>query len=832
MYNAPRYICIHGHFYQPPRENPWLEAVEVQDSAAPYHDWNERITSECYEPNAHARILDEKGLIARVISNYERISWNFGPTLLTWLAAKAPRVYKSLQRADAQSQRRFSGHGSAMAQAYNHVIMPLAKRRDKRTQIIWGLRDFKHRFGRMAEGMWLPETAVDLETLDLLSECGLRFTVLAPHQARAVRPLVPAAEVAQGDAPPLPRAPDEFVDVSGGRIDPTRAYEIRLPSGRTLALFFYDGPVARAVAFEGLLNRGEDLVARLLSTLPPRNQHAQLVHIATDGETYGHHHKYGEMALAYALDQIEGRDDIALTNYGEFLARHPPTHEVLIYENTSWSCAHGIERWRSDCGCHTYSQPGWNQRWRAPLRAALDLLSERVAPLFEQIGGRFLRDPLLAHDDYIDVILDRSERSRARFLNNHAKGPLDAAAKTTVWKLMELGRYAQLMYTSCGWFFSDLGGPETVQDIQYAGRVLQLARELGEKDLEPAFLGHLEAARGNTAEAPTGRAVYERAVKNAQVDLIHVGAHHAISSLFTSPGQPAPSRIYCYSIKQQEQQHHHTGRLRLSIGRLHVKSDITTEEAALSYGALYLGDHNVSAGVLDDFADDGAADGERLAAALLPPFSRGDLPELLRTLDHLFGEKTYSLKHLFRDEQRAIIAIILDKTLRSVAGAFQHLYENHAPLMRFLSTLGVPQPGALRAAAEYAINSSLQAAVMGPTIDRQHIERLLDEANRTGIHLDDEQLRFALGAALDRLSSRLEQHKDDLRVLKELLSLVELAGAPPFQVNLFRTQNAYAELLETAYPATRTRQAPDGAEWGQLFAQLGERLHVKLPNPV
>ncbi|HEY2321618.1 MAG TPA: glycoside hydrolase, partial [Thermoanaerobaculia bacterium] len=323
-----RFIAVHGHFYQPPRENPWLEAVETQDTAHPYHDWNERITFECYAPNASARILDDSDRILRIVNNYATMSFNFGPTLLSWLEVHAPETYAAIIDADRASRARFSGHGSAIAQAYNHIIMPLANARDRRTQVQWGIRDFEHRFGRKPEGMWLPETAVDTDTLEVLAAAGIRFTILEPGQAREAG------------------------------IDPTMAYRCNLPSGRSIAIFFYDGPISRAVAFENLLARGEFLANRLAGAFDPSRTHDQLVNIATDGETYGHHHRYGDMALAYALHYIEERELATLTNYGEYLEKHPPVHEVEIRENTAWSCAHGVERWRSDCGCSTGGQAG------------------------------------------------------------------------------------------------------------------------------------------------------------------------------------------------------------------------------------------------------------------------------------------------------------------------------------------------------------------------------------------------------------------------------------------------------------------------------------------
>ena len=388
-----RYLCIHCHFYQPPRENPWLESIELQESAYPYHDWNERITAECYAANASSRILTADNRIIRIVNNYSRISFNFGPTLLSWLEEHAPDTYQAILTADKESQQRCSGHGNAIAQVYNHMIMPLANRRDKQTQVVWGIGDFEHRFGRKPEGMWLAETAVDVETLEVLAEHDIKFTVLAPSQALHER-----------------RAgTTKFKNVEGGKIDPTRPYICNLPSGRSINLFFYDGPISRAVAFEGLLDNGETFANRLLSGFADNRRWAQLMHIATDGETYGHHHSKGDMALAYALHHIESNNLAKLTNYGEYLEINPPTHEVEIVENTAWSCVHGVGRWSRDCGCNSGGKPGWNQAWRAPLRAAFDYLRDELAPEYERKASELLHDPWQARDEYINVVLDRDE---------------------------------------------------------------------------------------------------------------------------------------------------------------------------------------------------------------------------------------------------------------------------------------------------------------------------------------------------------------------------------------------------------------------------------------
>ncbi|EQD31905.1 glycoside hydrolase family protein, partial [mine drainage metagenome] len=531
-----RYLCVHGHFYQPPRENPWLERVEVEDSADPYHDWNARITAECYEPNTASRIMDPQGRILRISDNYSRMSFNVGPTLLGWMESQAPEVYRRILAADRRSQETFGGHGSALAQAYNHVILPLANPRDQRTEIVWGIRDFEHRFGRPPEGLWLPETAVDLASLEICAEHGIRFVLLAPHQARRVRPL-------NGNAP--------WSEVTGNRVDPTCAYLVRLPSGRSLSAFFYDGPISQAVAFGHLLDNGEVLAQRLVGAFSEEGKFGrtwpQLVHIATDGETYGHHHRHGDMALSYALHLVETRSQARLTNYGEYLTLVPPAQEVEIAENTSWSCPHGVERWRGNCGCQTGLHPGWNQAWRAPLRAALDWLRDEVAPRFEEKGRTLFHDPWAARDDYVQVVLDRSEPTREGFFSRHARIPLSPEQRTEALKLLELQRHALLMYTSCGWFFDELSGIETVQVLRYAGRVIQLAEELFDLRLEPAFLERLRAARSNLPEQGDGAEVYRRYALPSRVDLGKVAAHYAISSLF-EPYEP-DRRIYCYRVQ-------------------------------------------------------------------------------------------------------------------------------------------------------------------------------------------------------------------------------------------------------------------------------------------
>jgi alpha-amylase/alpha-mannosidase (GH57 family) len=803
-----RFLCIHGHFYQPPRENPWLEAVEVQDSAAPYHDWNERVLAECYAPNAVSRILDEKGYIRKIVNNYSNISFDFGPTLLSWLEEKAEAVYQAVLMADWESIQRFSGHGSAMAQAYSHMVLPLADRRDKITQVEWGLRDFESRFRRPAEGMWLPETAVDLETLDGMAERGIRFTILAPHQALRIRP-------AEGGG---------WQEVPAGAVDITRAYEVDLPSGRTIAVFFYHDAIARAVSFEGLLSSGDAFAKRLLDAFPAGNSDPQLVHVATDGESYGHHHRFGDMALAYALDKVEAGGQAALTNYGEFLAKNPPRWKVQIAENTSWSCSHGVERWRSDCGCNTGQHPEWNQAWRAPLRGALDSLRDELAPLFEREAARFFRDPWAARNEYVAVVLDRSEESLEKFFRTVQSRPLSEEERTRALKLLEMQRHAMLMFTSCGWFFDDLAGIESLQNLQYAARAVQLAQELFGDGGEERFLGRLREAVGNEKGKPDGGAVYGR-IRTARVDLPQVAAHYAVASIFESYGDR--TRISCYRVERHKQRIFEAGRAKLAVGLVTVTSEITREHARLCYGMLHFGDHNFSGGVCPCRSD---GEFSALETDLSTSFLRGDFPEAIRFIDTYFGGVAYSLVSLFLDEQRKILNLVIQENLADAEAVYSQLYENHAPLMRFLQMLKMPLPKAFQAAAVVAVNGRLRDAFSSPTLDVDYIHRLLEQAEAADIELDGEALGFTLRNTINRLAADWYTEPEEPARLQILQQAVDLARSLPFWVDLWKAQNVYYEILQNTYPRMRdrTRENQDGGpDWTKEFLDLGELLRVR-----
>ncbi len=805
-----RYVCIHAHFYQPPRENAWLEAVEYQDSAYPYHDWNERVTAECYAPNSASRILDGDGRILQIVNNYSRISFNFGPTLLSWMEQNSPDVYQAILNADGESQRRFSGHGSAVAQAYNHMILPLATRQDKHTQILWGIRDFESRFGRQPEGMWLPETAVDLQTLEVLADLGIKFTILAPYQAGRVRPLGGRA----------------WRKVDGGRIDPSMAYAVRVPGGKTITAFFYDGPISRAIAFEELLADGRQFSERLLGAFSDSRTWPQLVHIATDGETYGHHRSYGDMALAFALNYIESGQQAKLTNYGEYLERHPPTHEAKVIGNTSWSCAHGIERWRSDCGCHSGGHTGWNQQWRAPLRQALDWLRDASVPRYEAAAAKLFSDPWQTREAYIQVLLDRSRENVMGFMNRQAGRELSLGEVENGLQLLELQRYLMLMYTSCGWFFDDLSGIETVQVIQYAARALQLADQLFAEDLTAPLLDLLSQASSNLAEQGNGRQIYERLVQPAMVDLEKVGAHYAVSSLFEDYGPK--TRIYCYDVERTEARSMRQGKLRALLGQIHVTSEITWASDRLIFGVLQMTDHSIVGGVRK-FQDQGAY--LELEHELDSALATAELAEIVRLVDKHFGSSTYTLRLLFRDEQRKILNALLEEATNQARVLYRNFHDEHAPLIRFVTDLGVPLPRRFRLAVDFTLNSDLLEEISRDEVDVQRAKEILEEVRRTGVQLDAVTLEFALRHTIERSFRQFGGEPTAPGLIQRLEQTVDLAVSLPFEVRLWEAQNIYYRVMREQAPEVK-RQAEqslsDAQAWMESFTRLGDKLRVKV----
>lgn len=497
-----RSLIIHGHFYQPPRENPWTGNIDSEPDAAPFHDWNERIHAECYAPNCAVGLQDANGN-NRVVNNYTNLSFDFGPTLLSWLERQHPVTYSSIVAADAESVERCNGHGNAIAQAYNHAILPLCNERDRLTQIRWGLADFRHRFRREPESIWLPETACNDDVLDSLIDHGVRFVILAPQQAARIRD--------------PRRSPASWQQTTKDSIDTRMAYQRfhRDGSGRSLAVFFYDHDIAQAIAFEAALSSSASLADRIVARLGS----AALVNVATDGESYGHHHKFGDLGLAHLLETAAPALGLQVTNYGAYLDQYPPAVEVEIDngpagQGSSWSCIHGVNRWIGDCGCHTGGGGDWNQAWRRPLREALNFLRDEAATAFEATRGELFIDPWAARDDSIKLILDQFA-SREMFLRQHASFHLNPEQERKALAFLEMQRHALLMFTSCGWFFNDIGGLEPIQILKYACRVIELMQDLGLPSPRQQFLEILAAAQSNKPELGNGADIYRRFVEPA-----------------------------------------------------------------------------------------------------------------------------------------------------------------------------------------------------------------------------------------------------------------------------------------------------------------------------
>ena len=803
-----RYVCIHGHFYQPPRENPWLEEVELQDSAYPYHDWNERVTAECYAPNAASRILAPDKSITEIVNNYSRISFNFGPTLMSWLERHEKEVHDAIIEADKQSLRRFSGHGSAIAQVYNHMIMPLANARDKRTQVIWGIGDFVHRFGRRPEGMWLAETAVDIKTLEALAEQEILFTILAPRQAWRIRK----------------RGLRRWRDVSGGRIDPRMAYLCKLPSGRTINLFFYDGPIAQDIAFTGLLSSGVDFANRLLGSFDGGRADAQLTHVATDGETYGHHHRFGDMALAYCLHHIESKRLANLTVYGEVLRKHAPIYEVEILQNTSWSCIHGVERWRSNCGCNM-GRDGWTQEWRQPLREAIDWLRDELAPLYEKGARGYVRDAWRARDDYIKVVLDRSNESVAAFFAAHASREFLDSDVAHLFRLLEMQRHAMLMYTSCGWFFDEISGIESIQVLAYAARAIQLAEKTAGVDLEPQFLERLERAPSNVPEHSSGAAVYRSLVRPMMVDLLRVGAHYAVSSLFEDYAEE--STIYAYKATRESHELNESGRQKLAVGCARLRSNVTAAESRIVYAVLHLGDHNLLGGVRE-FVDHESF--QEMRRDTKEAFNRSDLPEIIRLMDKHFETHNYSLWHLFRDEQRKVWDRILNSTLEEVAGSFRRTYNHHSPIMRAMREQRVPIPKALVVSAELTVDGDLRRAIESDEFDSAHVAGLIEEVKRWGFEVDRPTLGFVASMRAHEFLESFMYTPQDSSPLEEIYSMLVVLEPLALPLELFKVRNQLflirKQMLAQMIERGRHGDA-EAAKWIDRFVRLTDYLRHK-----
>ena len=814
--NTEKFLTIHGHFYQPPRENPWLEAIELQDSALPFHDWNERINKECYNPNSVSKIVDSRNRILDVVNNYEHMSFNFGPTLLSWMEQFAPLTYERIIKADIESVTEHSGHGNAMAQVYNHIIMPLANERDKETQVKWGIRDFEYRFGRKPEGMWLAETAVDDDTLRVLEANGIKFTVLSPYQALKIRK--------ENDK--------EWTDVSWGNIDPARSYRYYIKSapGKYIDLFFYDGAISRSVAFDELLKDGNKFAKRLREGVSDCRDYPQLVNIATDGESYGHHTKFGDMALAYVL-QIKAKEEgFTLTNYGEYLEKYRSDYEVDIKQASSWSCFHGVGRWKEDCGCSTGGHPGWNQKWRKPLRDALDYLRDELVKVFEeQAPNYFNKDCWEVRNKYIQVILDRNLMNVLKFQNEHFRPELSDAQKVKGMELLEIQRQAMLMYTSCGWFFSEISGIETVQIMKYAARAMQLAAKFTKKDFETHFTEILSEAKSNITEYGTGRDIFNNFVKPSIVTGKQVASLWAISSLYQDFEDE--ENVYCYTIKRNDYQKVQKGNSNFVIGNIELQSMVTLQKQNLVFALMQYsgGDFHCA---IKEYSDENEYN--HLKTELIKTFLLNPLTEIIRALDEYFGKDYFTLKDIFIEERRKILQRLLKGKMQKFAQIYQEMYNEGKSSIYQMQNLGLSIPDEFKIAAEYALSRKFNELIQDSNgfVDPAVLQEASDinlETRTMGIKLDKQPSNAIFSKKILQNINRLA-YSFEIQQADVVLELFDYIEKLELEIDISEAQNIYfskiyhkiGEIIESSKTSNRTSDK----KFVDMLLDIGTKLNI------
>jgi alpha-amylase/alpha-mannosidase (GH57 family) len=807
-----QFVCIHSHFYQPPRENPWLQIIESQESAYPFHDWNARINAECYKENAQSFLIGENGKIDGIVNNYSLMNFNFGPSLLSWMEKHDPNTYSLIIEGDQLGAKRFNGHGTAIAQCYNHIIMPLANFRDKETQINWGLKDFERRFGRQPESMWLPETAVDIESLEILSDYGMKYIILAPRQAQKIRPL---------------NSDTDWIDVSHEKIDPRRPYLINLPSGRSIIGFFYDGGISKDVAFQGLLHNGETFANRLINSFSADLSEVQISHIATDGETYGHHHRHGDMALAYALKYIENHPEVALTNYGEFIEQNPPQYEAMIFEKSSWSCVHGVSRWTDDCGCNSGMKPGWRQKWRRPLREGYDFLRNSMQDQFVKSMERRNIDPWKLRNDYIDIIFDRSEAKTIEFINKWSPETQSPEQINSFIKELEVQHQLQLMYTSCAWFFDEISGIETTQTLQYACRALELYTDLyPENSLENEFLSLIEKAPSNIPDLKNGRYIYENLVQPVKVNFSSMAVHIAIANLFEE--FPEDFSIYSFDVQIQKSHKFKIGRHKIAIGVARLYSQVTHSIKNITFAAIRFEDHNLNAGVRFFQSEDNYQ-------SLLQQFNEihqnADLPAAIRVLDKEFGPELYTLKDLIRDYRYKVIDELTKGHMSSIEGQLSSIYKQNYGIMSHLSNLKVPLPKVLQYIGSFVKHKNLLDALAGDLTSekRETIEAILSDTKRWGIDLNYNNIGDSLVLAINDRISRLIQNSLSEKLFENLtedvLFLLEVGQQLEFDLDLKTGQTKFFNWVNLDGVLAFSN---DGPKRDKLL-KIADHLKVSLP---
>ncbi|MCM1072949.1 MAG: DUF3536 domain-containing protein, partial [Bacteroides sp.] len=709
------------------------------------------------------------------------------------------------------SRKMHSGHGNAIAQVYNHMIMPLANERDKQTQVKWGIKDFEYRFGREPEGIWLAETAVDDDTLRVLVENGIKFTILSPFQAQSIRK--------EGE--------ENWQDVSWGNIDPARSYRYYIKSapGKYIDLFFYDGAISRAVAFEELLKDGNKFVNRLKDGISAQRNYPQLVHIATDGESYGHHTKFGDMALAYALKLKVKDSGFIITNYAEYLEKYRSNWEVDIKPVSSWSCFHGVGRWSDDCGCSTGGHPGWNQKWRKPLREALDYLRDEMCALYKKNGKKYFLNPEEARNAYINVILDRSDSSVKAYQDEQFVEGLSDEQKVRAMELLEIQRQAMLMYTSCGWFFSEISGIETVQIMKYAARVMQLAKNFIKKDYESRFLELLAEAKSNLPEFGNGKDVYERFVKPSIVTAKQIVSLWAISSLYSEIEDE--ESVYCYKIKKHSYKRVVKGNSQLVIGHIEVTSKVTLEKSNMVFALLQFsgGDFHCA---IKEYSDNFMETRKELIRTYLV----SPLTEIIRTIDNYFGAEYFTLKDIFIEERRKILQTMLKGKLQNFANTYESMYNEGKGSIYQMQTLGLEIPREFKISAQYVLTKQFNELFAGKGFFNsdilQQASDILFEAKRIGIEIDNTPTAKIFSKKIAQNISRLA-YALDIQQVDATLEILDCIGKLELKIDIAEAQNYFfTKVIGNIEEMIQSMTCAADRELVTMLFQIGEDLNINM----
>ncbi|MDH5720646.1 MAG: DUF3536 domain-containing protein [Spirochaetia bacterium] len=804
-----KYICIHGHFYQPPRENPWINEIESEKTAFPYKNWNQRIANECYSPNTFARILNEEKKIVRILNNYSRMSHNIGPTLLQWLQKYEFETYQNIIEADMISREKFSGHGAAIAQAYNHIIMPLASLRDKKTQVKWGIADFIDRYERYPEGLWLPETAVDTETLEVLAEHEIKFTILAPHQAKSIRHLNAS----------------DWIEVASHGIDTTMAYLAKLPSGKTINLFFYNGGLSHAVSFGNLLRDGKAFADRLIQADFPAKRDYSLMHIAVDGETFGHHHRFGEMALAFCLNEIE-KSNAQITVYAEFLEKHPPEYEVQINENTSWSCAHGIERWRDDCGCKTGLNPSWRQLWRKPLRESLNWLRDYVNKHFEKKAEEIFENVWRARNKYIHIVLSNHESKIEKFLSTELKNNKDPKIKTEALLLMELQYNLLMMFTSCAWFFDDITDIATQYVLRFAVRGIEIAEKLFEIEIYEKYKSLIHNARSNTNSNKTGAVIVEKQLLPDRVDPLLITIHFALS-LLDKPVEEIET--YNYTILHTEKKEYISEKALISTGKMKIVNNKILETSEIYYTIVQEKPYHIHcyASFYHEIQNI-----ENFHESLEDIVKSENLVELIRFLNSRF-RKQYLLQNLLKDFIQKYSYNKIEEAMNEILRGESRILVQNYRLLAFLAQNSLEIPHPLMLSLSNIYTKGISRLFEKKEIDIRRLKKYLNQAKFFSLSLHTSEIEFAasfqISEKMKRLLHQMKSIETEIKLLHEINETIEILNKAVFELDTWRVQNFYYKIYKRRYKIMSEKSSKGisaATEWLKVFNQLGENLHI------